>query len=207
MNGIFESLKSFTRWPFMSRTIRSFFAFDIEDNRIMRRISEVQGILANSGADLKLVSPQNIHLTIRFLGDIPMSIVDEIYEEMKNIQFSPFQIEIRGLGAFPKLNYPRVIWAGIKKGSNVLENIFSQLEYRLRGLGFKKDKKGFSPHLTIARVRTGRNKSRLAELITELEDYEFGIINADCLRLKKSDLTPRGPIYTNLREICRKPDS
>jgi 2'-5' RNA ligase len=203
VKDIFDSEKV-TRWLFMSRTIRSFFAFDIEDNRIVRRISEVQGMLNNTGADLKPISTQNMHLTIKFLGDIPVSMVDAIYEEMKKIRFSSFKIEIRGLGAFPKLNYPRIIWAGIKRGSELLEDIFSQLEYRLMSLGFKKEYKGFSPHLTIARVRTGRNKARLVNLIMELEDYEFGIANADYLRLKKSDLTPRGPIYTNLKEICGK---
>ncbi|MEJ2280345.1 MAG: RNA 2',3'-cyclic phosphodiesterase [Candidatus Bathyarchaeota archaeon] len=190
----------------MSGKIRSFFAFDIEDYKIERRISEIQGMLANTGADLKIVSTHNMHLTIRFLGDIPISMVDVLSEEMKNLQFSSFKLEIRGVGAFPKLNYPRVIWAGIRKGSKLLEDIFSQLEYRLTGLGFKKDNKGFSPHLTIARVRTGKNKARLAELIMELEDYEFGIVNIDCLRLKKSDLTPRGPIYTNLSEVFGKQD-
>ena len=188
----------------MSGTIRSFFAFDIEDNRIVRRMSDVQGMLANTGADLKLVTPQNIHLTVRFLGDIHPPMIDAIYEEMKQLSFSPFTIEIRGLGAFPKPNYPRVVWAGIKKGANELADVFEQLEPRLRGLGFKPDNKGFSPHLTIARVRTGRNKARLAELIRELEDYEFGTVKAECLMLKKSDLTPRGPIYTNLREVCGK---
>ena len=190
----------------MSGKIRSFFAFDIEDYKIEKRISEIQGMLANTGADLKIVSTNNMHLTIRFLGDIPISMVDVLSEEMKKLQFSSFKLEIRGVGAFPKLNYPRVIWAGIRKGSKLLEDIFSQLEYRLTGLGFKKDNKGFSPHLTIARVRTGKNKARLAELIIELEDYEFGIVNIDCLRLKKSDLTPRGPIYTNLSEVFGKQD-
>jgi len=188
----------------MSGTIRSFFAFDIDDNRIVRRMSEVQGMLASTGADLKLVKPQNIHLTVRFLGDISPPMVDSIYEEMKHVSFSAFTIDIRGLGAFPKPNYPRVVWAGIKKGSDGLTDVFEQLEPRLRGLGFKPDTKGFSPHLTIARVRTGRNKDRLAEMIRELEDYEFGTVNAECLRLKQSDLTPRGPIYTNLREVCGK---
>jgi RNA 2',3'-cyclic 3'-phosphodiesterase len=138
------------------------------------------------------------------LGDIQTPMVDSIYEEMKKVHFSPFKIEIRGVGAFPKLNYPRVIWAGIMKGSKELKDVFGQLEPRLRGLGFKPDNKGFSPHLTIARVRTGRNKVRLADLIRELEDYEFGIVNAECLRLKKSVLTPKGPIYSNLKEICGK---
>ena len=186
----------------MSGTLRGFFAFDIEDQTIIRRLSQVQGMLANAGADLKLVKPQNIHLTVRFLGDIHPPMVDAIYEEMKQLSFAPFTIELEGLGAFPKPNYPRVVWAGIKKGANELTNVFEQLEPRLRGLGFKPDTKGFSPHLTIARLRTGRNKARLAELIREQENYEFGAFKAKCLRLKKSDLTPSGPIYTNLREVC-----
>jgi len=186
----------------MSGTIRSFFAVDIEDETIVRRLSEVQGMLANTGADLKRVKPQNIHLTVRFLGDISPAMVDAIYEEMKQISFTLFEIELRGLGAFPKLSYPRVVWAGIRKGADELTNIFEQLEPRLRGLGFKPDTKGFSPHLTIARVRTRRNKAQLIKLVRELEDYEFGAVKAECLRLKKSVLTPQGPIYTTLKEIC-----
>jgi len=186
----------------MSGTIRSFFSFDIEDQTIIKRLTEVQGMLANTGADLKLVKPPNIHLTVRFLGDISPAMVDAIYEEMKQVSFAPFEVELRGLGAFPKLSYPRVVWAGIKKGAEELTDVFEQLEPRLRGLGFKPDNKGFSPHLTIARVRTGRNKAQLIKLIQELEDNEFGAVKAKCLRLKKSVLTPKGPIYTTLREVC-----
>jgi 2'-5' RNA ligase len=186
----------------MSGTIRSFLAFDIEEQRIIRKLAEVQGMLANTGADLKLVKPQNIHMTVRFLGNISPPMVDALYEEMKQISFSSFMVELRGLGAFPKLNYPRVVWAGIRKGANELTDVFEQLEPRLRGLGFKPETRGFNPHLTIARVRSGRNKARLAEVIRELEDVEFGVVNAECLKLKKSDLTPRGPIYTTLKEVC-----
>ena len=186
----------------MSGTIRTFFSFDIEDQTIVRRLSEAQGMLVNTGADLKQVKPQNIHLTVRFLGDISPAMVDAIYEEMKQVSFASFTIELRGLGAFPKLSYPRVVWAGIRKGADELTDVFEQLEPRLRGLGFKPDNKGFSPHLTIARVRTGRNKAQLIKLIQELEDYEFGAVKAEFLRLKKSDLTPQGPIYTTLREVC-----
>ena len=159
-------------------------------------------MLTNTGADLKQVKPQNIHLTVRFLGNISPAMVDAIYEEMKQIFFTPFEIELRGLGAFPKLSYPRVVWAGIRKGADKLKDVFEQLEPRLRGLGLKPDTKGFSPHLTIARVRTGRNKAQLIKIVQELEDYEFGVVKAECLRLKKSDLTPKGPIYTTLKEVC-----
>ena len=186
----------------MSETIRSFIAFDIDNELVVRRLSEVQGMLVNAGADLKLVKPQNIHVTMRFLGNISLSMVDLIHEEMKQISFAPFDIELRGLGAFPSLRYARVVWAGILKGVDELVNIFDQLEPRLRRLGFKPDRKGFSPHLTIARVRTGRHKAELIRCVEDLADYEFGVINADWLRLKKSVLTPKGPIYTTLREAC-----
>jgi 2'-5' RNA ligase len=186
----------------MSGTIRSFFSFDIEDQNIIRQLTKVQSMLANTGANLKLVKPQNIHLTVRFLGNISTSMVDAIHEEMKQLSFTPFEIELTGLGAFPKLTYPRVVWAGIRKGADQLTDVFEQLEPRLRGLGFKPDRKGFSPHLTIARVRGGRNKAQLINLIREMENHEFGTIKAEYFRLKKSDLTPKGPIYSTLREVC-----
>jgi len=185
----------------MSETVRSFIAFDIDDELVVRRLSEVQGMLVNTGANLKPVKPQNIHVTMRFLGNISLPMVDLIHEEMKQISFTPFEIELRGLGAFPSLRYARVVWAGIQKGADELVNVFNQLESRLRRLGFKPDRKGFSPHLTIARVRTGRHKAELVKCLGDLADYEFGVIKADCLRLKKSVLTPKGPIYTTLRKV------
>ena len=185
----------------MSETIRSFIAFDINSELVLKRLSEVQGTLVNTGADLKMVKPQNIHVTMRFLGNITPHMVDLIHEEMKKISFAPFDIELRGLGAFPSLRYARVVWAGIRKGADELTNIFNQLEPRLRRLGFKPDSKGFSPHLTIARVKTGRHKAELIRCVEDMADYEFGIIKADYLKLKKSVLTPKGPIYTTLREV------
>lgn len=187
----------------MSEMIRSFIAFDLDNELVIKRLSEVQTTLVNTGANLKLVKPQNIHITMRFLGNISPSMVNSIHEEMEKISFASFDVEIKGLGVFPKLKYARVIWAGIRKGADELTNVFNQLEPLLRKLGFKPDSKGFSPHLTIARVKTGKNKTELVQRIQELADYEFGIIRADCLKLKKSVLTPKGPIYSTLMEVCR----
>ncbi len=186
----------------MPDSIRSFLAFDIETDTVLNRLAAAQKLLVQTGADLKIVEPQNIHITIRFLGNVTLATVDKIFEEMKQIQFSPFNVQLKGLGAFPNPNYARVVWAGITEGADQLKSVFSQLEPRLRGLGFTPDSKGFSPHLTIARVRSGRNKAQLAKLITEKAAYEFGDVNAKCLRLKKSDLTPRGPVYSTLKEVC-----
>jgi 2'-5' RNA ligase len=186
----------------MSETLRSFIAFDIDSESILKRITDVQNLLANTGADLKLVEPKNIHVTVRFLGNITANMTEKIFEEMKKVQFVPFDAKLYGVGAFPDLRYPRVLWVGITQGADQLRSIFTQLEPRLCGLGFTPDPKGFSPHLTISRVKSGRNKAELAKCITENANYEFGIINATCLRLKKSDLTPKGPIYSTLKEFC-----
>ena len=183
-------------------SIRSFLAFDIDNEAVMKRLVDVQGLLVKTGADLKPVEPGNIHITMRFLGNAAAGTVDKIFEAMKKVQFAPFDVKIQGVGAFPDARYPRVVWAGITQGANDLRSISSQLEPHLTALGFAPDPKGFSPHLTIARVRGGRNKAELAKFITDNNDFEFGVVRAACLRLKKSDLTPKGPVYSTLKEYC-----
>jgi len=188
---------------FMSEMIRSFIAFEINNPSILHKFTEVQNLLVNTGADLKLVAPENIHITLRFLGYVSAAKIDSIHESMKKTDFTAFDCQIHSLGAFPHLGYPRVVWAGISKGADELTKIADLLETQLRQLGFRADPKGFSPHLTLARVKTGRNKAELARRIQETADYEFGTMKADCLRLKKSVLTPKGPVYSTLKEVCR----
>jgi len=186
----------------MSEMIRSFIAFDIKSETVLQRFTDVQNSLVQTGADLKLVEPRNIHVTLRFLGDIPLKMIDSILESMKKVSFSAFDCEVKGVGVFPDLRYARVVWAGIRKGADQLKNVFEQLEPSLRQLGFRADPKGFSPHLTLARVKTGRNKAELTRCIQDLADFDFGVVRADCLRLKKSVLTPKGPVYSTLTEVC-----
>jgi 2'-5' RNA ligase len=174
----------------------------MQNEQVLSRLASAQKLLVETGADLRPVAPQNIHITTRFLGDISPGMVDKVYEAMKNVKFTPFNIKLCGLGIFPNLNYPRVVWAGMAEGVEQLKSIFTQLEPQIRALGFAADAYGFSPHLTIARVRSGVNKERLAELVTKKADYEFGTIKADCLRLKRSQLSPKGPTYSTLREYC-----
>lgn len=186
----------------MSEKIRSFIAFDIENEGLINRLAAAQKILIQTNADLKLVEPKNIHITLRFLGPISPEMVEKVYGAMKNVKFTPFNISLHGLGVFPTLNYPRVVWAGITDGAEQLKSIFEQLEPQIHELGFAPDPNGFSPHLTIARVRSGANKQRLVDLITKQSEYEFGNIRAECLRLKRSQLSPHGPTYSTLKEYC-----
>jgi len=186
----------------MPQSIRSFLCFDIENETVLNRLETTQRRLVQTGADMKLVKTQNIHITIRFIGNTIPAMIEKIFEEMKKILFTPFTVHIKGLGTFPNLRYPRVVWAGIAEGAEQLRSVFNQIEPKLRDLGFTPDLRGFSPHLSIARVRSSRNKAELAEFVKNNSNWEFGSIEARCLRLKKSILTLKGPIYSTLKEFC-----
>ncbi|MGD6810453.1 MAG: RNA 2',3'-cyclic phosphodiesterase [Candidatus Bathyarchaeia archaeon] len=186
----------------MSEQIRSFIAFDIQNENLTNRIAATQKLLMQTNADLKLVEPKNIHITVRFLGAINPEMVDKVYEAMKKVKFVPFNVQLQGLGVFPTINYPRVVWAGITLGEVQLRSIFEQIEPMLHELGFAPEPEGFNPHLTIARVRSGTNKQRLVDFVNRHQEYEFGNIKANCLRLKRSQLSPMGPTYTTLKEYC-----
>lgn len=185
-----------------SEKIRSFIAFDLSNDSVVNRIATAQKMIMQTNADVKLVEPKNIHVTVRFLGEITPEMVEKVYSAMKNVKFTPFNIQLTGLGVFPTINYPRVVWAGITDGAVQLKSIWEQLEPQLHDLGFKPEPEGFTPHLTIARVRSGANKQRLVDLVQRHENYDFGNIRGDCLKLKKSQLSPKGPVYTTLKEYC-----
>jgi 2'-5' RNA ligase len=157
--------------------------------------------LQQTAADLKLVDPNIMHLTLRFLGEIPELTVEKVKEIMRSVHFSEFQTSFKGVGAFPNLNRINVVWIGITRGQDQLNGIFHQIEPNLRQIGLAPDNKGFSPHLTIARVKSGRNIGTLADVVTKSSDLEFGTMAVKCVRLKKSTLTSKGPIYSTLHEM------
>ncbi|MBS7623293.1 RNA 2',3'-cyclic phosphodiesterase [Candidatus Bathyarchaeota archaeon] len=181
--------------------IRSFVAVDVEDHGLRQRFAEFQKGLLEAGADLKLVAPENMHLTLRFLGEIEEGEIHRVIDVMSTLSIQPFAIRFIGAGAFPSLNRINAVWVGIRDGSEELTEIVDELEPRLRTIGIPPDRKGFSPHLTIARVKTGRNKDRIAELIRRLSDRDFGSLRVESIRLKKSVLTPSGPRYYTIFEV------
>jgi 2'-5' RNA ligase len=181
--------------------IRSFIALDIDDKDLLDKFETIQKKIHNVGADLKLVVLKNIHITFKFLGEVNPITLDKVKEEINGIKASTFDIEFEEVGTFPNIKHPRVIWIGIKKGLIELQKINDQLDPKLQQLGFVSDRKGFSPHVTIARVRSGRNKKELIDVLTEVKSTQFGSMHAGYLRLKKSTLTPEGPIYTIIHEV------
>ena len=181
--------------------IRSFIAVDLDDQNVRERIVSAQRGLEATRAELKLVDPAIMHLTLRFLGEIPQTTFENVKEAMNAARFGAFEVEFSGMGAFPNLNRINVVWVGMKSGQDQLNDIFHQLEPSLRRLGLPADNKGFSPHLTVARVRSAANKNALAEYVTSMRETEFGRMPVNSIRLKKSTLTPKGPIYTTMHEV------
>jgi len=180
--------------------MRCFIAVDVEEPRLLDAIAEAQRRLQSSGADLKLVERENLHITLRFLGEIPPSLAEAVGELIREMSFKPFRVCFRGVGAFPNIHRPRVIWIGVSDGAEELKGLYAQVERVLLGLGLRGEDRPFTPHLTIARVRSGRNRDRLAMTLESLIDAEFGFLTVSHVRLKRSTLTPRGPIYTTLAE-------
>jgi len=178
---------------------RGFIAIDIESNK---KLVEFENEIKKTGADLKLVETKNIHATLKFLGDTEETIVDEIEKIITNAvkEIKSFNIQLKGTGVFPNQNYIKVIWVGIEHVEPIAV-IANDLDEKLSKLGFKREERKFSPHLTIARVKTSRNKDKLLQTIEKYRDMEFTDMKVDSIKLKKSDLTPKGPIYTTLREV------
>lgn len=181
--------------------IRCFFAIDIEDKSTLDKITVVQKRLQETGANLKLVAPDKIHITLKFIGEVPSEFVDRMINFSDEIEFSPFKVELRDVGCFPSLRRINVIWVGIREGNVGLMTIYQGLESRMRQLGLKPERRGFSPHLTIARVRSGRNRDKIAEVIEEVSNTFFGIFEVMNFRLKRSVLKPTGPMYTTIHQF------
>jgi len=178
--------------------MRVFIAVDLESREALANLTALQRLLLESGADVKLVEPQNLHFTIKFLGEVDASVVSEVKWVLSKIESPTIKIVYQGVGAFPSLSHPNVIWVGSdKEGGALLTKLASIVESRIAHLKLG-DHKPFVPHLTVARVRSGRNKDALIKIINSNLNTVFGEDTLTKIKLKKSDLTPKGPIYTDL---------
>jgi 2'-5' RNA ligase len=181
--------------------IRSFIAIEINDADIKTCIMSFQKAMLSLNVDLKPVKTENIHLTLRFLGDITTTMIEKIAEELKTIRFPPFEIEFRDVGVFPNQNHIRIIWIGIRKGFTDLIDLNNQLTSKLINIGFPPETRKFKPHLTVARVRSSRNKSNLINMLQTMKNNIFGSLIVNSIKLKRSILTSNGPLYSTLFEV------
>jgi len=178
--------------------VRTFIAIEVNDQDVLNSIYKIQ---AELNIKAKPVELHNMHFTVQFLGEVTEEVVRKISDALNSIEFSAFSITFASIGVFPKPNSPRVIWVGVTDGVNELEKLAEMIRSKLSHIGFSPDKK-FKPHVTIFRV-----KNKIEDMTDKLEkfsSYYFGKQTVSEIKLKKSELTPNGPIYTDLLVVKGK---
>ncbi len=182
--------------------VRSFVRLGIGAD-VRHRMAEVQQRLQAAKASVRWVAAENLHVTLKFLGDIAEDRVSEVLDALgraaENVE--PFAMCAGGLGAFPNLRRPRVVWAGVGDGAEQATKLAEAVERELRSLGFQREKRPFSAHITLGRVKSFVGASALTGLIREHADAEFGTIGVDEIALMQSDLRPSGAVYSLLGQM------
>lgn len=186
--------------------MRTFIAIPLPDS-IKQQLGTLITELKKSGADVKWVKPDNIHLTLKFLGDQDEKRIKALKEILTSIAqgHARYTMEISRLGGFPTIHNPRVIWVGLAAGDQETKNIATALDNAICKLGIPKEDRPFESHITIGRVRSGLNKEKLASLLS-LHEIKAGELRFETSKiiLYKSTLTSQGPIYEPLHEVSLK---
>ena len=178
--------------------MRTFVAIEVSNKDVLNSIHKIQTEL---NIKAKPVELYNMHFTVQFLGEVSEEMIRKISDALSSIEFSTFSISFMGVGVFPKPSFPRVIWIGTNDGVNELEKLAEMIRTKLSQIGFHPDKK-FKPHVTIFRVK---NKIEgISDKLERFSSYYFGKQTVSEIKLKKSELTPNGPIYTDLLVVKGK---
>ena len=180
--------------------MRMFLAVDL-DEKLQDIVTEVQKRISEVDAQLKFVEPENLHFTLKFLGEVSDNKAEELSGMIRDkiVDYDPFKISIMGTGFFPHPGYIRVVWLGVAN-PEIYSDLQKTLDEEFVKHGFRKER-SYIPHLTIARVKGAKNKEALIGLINEMENIGIGDMVVNELVLKKSELTPAGPIYTDIQEF------
>lgn len=181
--------------------IRTFIAIELPDD-LKKDVDKLIVGLKQFGPDVRWVKAGNLHFTLRFLGDIDKDDVPKLSEHLNThvSKFAPFRLRLTGLGCFPNMKRPRIVWLGADGDMEMLKQLAFQVESVCRDLGYSKADKPFSAHLTIGRINDPRG---LEPLINRLEALEYSTedFTVEQVIVFKSDLSPRGPTYTSLAKI------
>lgn len=180
--------------------MRMFIAIDINEE-IRAALKNLQQQLQNKAnirkGDVKWVTPENIHLTLKFLGEIKDKQVVDVCNIAKDIagRHKSFELDIESVGCFGGRS-ARVLWVGVGKGSNSLLELQKELEQKLALAGWPPEAREFAGHLTLCRVRNSKAGVKLAAMTEDYKDFKLGTISANSVSVYQSQLTPSGPIYT-----------
>ncbi len=186
----------------MSETIRAFIAFSLPEN-VVSSIRRVQEELKTFGFKMRWVPPENIHLTLRFLGDINAADSKAIQAAMEKAAapYPPIPLVAKGFGVFPGIKRPRVLWVGLSGRLDLLSACHRALEDNLATNGFPSETRPFTGHLTLSRVKGKIDPKKLGDALRRFESFQSESFFADKLILFKSELKPSGAVYSKLLSV------
>jgi 2'-5' RNA ligase len=183
-------------------SIRSFIALELPQE-MGAGLERVTGRLRSAAGEVRWVKTKDIHLTLKFLGEVEEERLPELIGCIEGCLrgIPPFSIAVRDLGAFPSDHSPQVIWIAAADESGSLAGMQRSLEDGLACIGFKKEKRPFSAHFTLGRLKSPRGKEAVRRGLAELHNTDCGSFTAGAVSLFKSDLNPSGPVYTVLKSF------
>jgi 2'-5' RNA ligase len=177
--------------------MRVFIAIEVP-GEIRQRLASIQDQLRPSSSAARWVSTDSIHITLKFLGEISEDRRDDIDSALTGLTWLPMSIAVRGIGFFPGVRSPRILWAGVE--CPTMEGLASEVDTRLVEAGFDSEKRAFRAHLTLARTKETRLEGALVKSAEPLRETEFGTFVANRFYLYQSTLKAGGSVYTKLKE-------
>lgn len=177
--------------------MRAFIAIELPED-IRKYLVEIQKQIGDSNAKIKWVEEENIHLTLKFLGDVEEDKIEDVKNILSGIKVKPIDAKIDGVGVFPAEDYIRVVWVGLKPGTRFIE-LANEIDNKLSPI-VPKEKREFKSHVTLARVKFVKDKKAFVEGLKSIkvEAKEFKV---EGFVLKKSTLTKQGPVYEDIAKF------
>ena len=176
--------------------MRLFIAFDVPHG-IKEYLAHMQGIIGSNLAEIRWAKKEQMHLTLKFLGEVQPNAADKIKDELRKIRFNPFDVYLGSIGVFPNENYIRVVWVGLEPEDRII-GLQRSIDEKLKGL-FKKEK-DFKAHITLGRVKYARGKEQVLSKLRSINVEKKNFI-VDKFKLMKSTLTMDGPVYEVVEEF------
>ena len=179
--------------------LRTFIAVDL-GKAIRDRIVALQETLARTGTEVKWVEPENLHVTLLFLGEVDDREVPRVCRIVAEAaaRQPAFPLAVETVGCFPNPRRPRVVWAGVGEGTRGLVALHDSLETPLLELGYRREERRYTPHITLGRVKSDRPTEKLAAALARQAGWKGGETTLREVLVMSSELTPRGPLYTVL---------
>lgn len=185
----------------MSEEVRAFVAVLLGQD-LQHKIALVQEEFIKISPEVKWVSEENFHVTLKFLGNVEEHLLGDISEALIEAlgDVEPFDIEIGSVGAFPSKGRPKTVWVDVTSGGSELKNLAERVDKALETVGFPCEDRPFRSHITIGRVKDDRGARKLSNALRDAQIGMIGTIRVDAVALMKSELRRVGPIYTMLSE-------